>query len=616
MKHRWAATAVLAAVFGVGACLPSGAAAASGTFHVLQCGDYHLQSDLHTISTIGNEFTTSDQCEGANKRLTVSNSNATLKNHGGQFQYLAPGGERIVGVEFDSYLRSDNGIKAEVDAFSNQTGFQPLAWGGGPNANWEHHAVGYGGINAQAIVVRLYCDDAKCAASDKAHTWARNFNLLIEDQGDPQLGGLEGSLLGDSWIRGNATFSAQASDGGSGIRGLGTYVNGQLVSEQAGSCPYEIGWPYGFRWAVCPGQRSTGAQTLNTRVGAFHNGENKVTFFTGDFAANSATWSKTIRVDNEAPAAAFATSQDPNDPELIRAGVSDKFSGLAATKILYRRLGAVDWRPLESKLADGQLTARVNSLAEPAGVYEFMVDARDVAGNVTQTQLRQDGQPMRLEFPLKAATRLSAVLRPSGARRQTIRYGRRAIVDGQLTDAHGDPLAHRRLEVVEEFNDGAVPPTRSSSVATDAQGHWEAALRPGPSRMVSVRYPGSASHAPTAASAGQLRVKTGISLRGKRRVREGRKLRLKGRVKHLGARIPAGGKAVEIQVKYGPRTWDTVKEALYTKPNGRFKFRYRFSKVLDRNTRFKFRAKVAKEAGWAYRAPAKSKTRRVLLIAR
>src|SRR4051795_12266606 len=89
-----AALAVTAFALGVAA---SSASAAEGTFHVLQCNDFWLQSNLD-IPVGAQEFSYSDQCDGQNKRLTISNKNKTQKNHGAQFMYTPPPGERIVVV--------------------------------------------------------------------------------------------------------------------------------------------------------------------------------------------------------------------------------------------------------------------------------------------------------------------------------------------------------------------------------------------------------------------------------------------------------------------------------------------------------------------------------------
>jgi hypothetical protein len=87
-------------------------------------------------------------------------------------------------------------------------------------------------------------------------------------------------------------------------------------------------------------------------------------------------------------------------------------------------------------------------------------------------------------------------------------------------------------------------------------------------------------------------------------------------VGHVGARIPIGGKLIELQVREGADRWNTVREAFYTKPNGHYRLAYRFGRFYLADAVFRFRAKVAREQGWPYKAPAQSRSRRVTVLAR
>ncbi len=174
----------------------------------------------------------------------------------------------------------------------------------------------------------------------------------------------------------------------------------------------------------------------------------------------------------------FRSAQSPHDPELIRATVSDRTSGVSSGQIFYRPAGQTSWRPLDTRLRSGKLQARIDSTIDPPGNYEFMARAGDVAGNVAQTTTRADGRPMVLAFPLKSGVRLSAHLVPGGASRMTIGYGHRSKVAGHLVDASGKPLAHQEVTVVEHFPDGALINRRVRSVETDSDGLWGERLPP------------------------------------------------------------------------------------------------------------------------------------------
>jgi hypothetical protein len=101
----------------------------------------------------------------------------------------------------------------------------------------------------------------------------------------------------------------------------------------------------------------------------------------------------------------------------------------------------------------------------------------------------------------------------------------------------------------------------------------------------------------------------------RRRVPEGRRVVFRGRVAHRAARIPAGGKLIELQVRDG-RRWDTVRQAFYTRPSGRYRLRYRFGRFYASNVSYRFRIKVLRERGWPYKAPVKSRSRRLVVEAR
>ena len=89
----------------------------------------------------------------------------------------------------------------------------------------------------------------------------------------------------------------------------------------------------------------------------------------------------------------------------------------------------------------------------------------------------------------------------------------------------------------------------------------------------------------------------------------------RGRVGHRAARIPAGGKLIELQVRDGSR-WETVRQAFYTRANGRFRVRYRFGRFYTSNVSYRFRLKVLRERGWPYKAPVKSRSRKLVVKAR
>jgi len=244
-----------------------------------------------------------------------------------------------------------------------------------------------------------------------------------------------------------------------------------------------------------------------------------------------------------------------------------------------------------------------------------MAVATDVAGNSTLATTRADGQPMVLRFPLKSGARLRGHL-TGGASRVTVPYGRPSNVSGVLMDAAGRPLPDQVVTVTEHFGEGALIDRRIRTVTTDAQGHWKERLPGGPSRQITADYAGTRRYLPDAARLGNLRVRTKATLRlSRRKIREGRHVAFKGRVGHLAARIPAGGKLVELEVKDG-HSWQTVRHPFYTRSDGKYRLRYRFGRFYTQNVRYRFRVRVLRERGWPYKAPASSRVRKLLVKAR
>ena len=250
-------------------------------------------------------------------------------------------------------------------------------------------------------------------------------------------------------------------------------------------------------------------------------------------------------------------------------------------------------------------------------MYEFRAVVTDNAGNQAETTQREDGREMALPFPLKSGVDLSAALEPGGAKRTTIPYGRRSRVAGVLREASGDPIAGQEIVIEEYFGDGALIRERITRVQTDGRGRWTSKLPAGPSRRVTATYAGTQRYLSEATLGGRLAVRTKASLRtSKARVPEGGKVMFRGKLGRLGARIPAGGKLLELQVKQDRHTYQTVGEGFRSKPNGSYKVPYRFGRFYQYDVRFKFRVKVAREADWPYKAPVRSRGRTVTVLDR
>jgi hypothetical protein len=344
-------------------------------------------------------------------------------------------------------------------------------------------------------------------------------------------------------------------------------------------------------------------------------------------AAPSTAVQVPLRFDDVPPGVAFAVDEGADIPAQIRAAVTDAHSGPAAGTISYRRLNAEAWTELPTKAQpDGAgkatLLARTPELAP--GTYVFRADSVDGAGNTAATTRRADGTEMAIRktppavAPTRTATavkpapraktRLFARLRGGHGRGEalTVPFGAPARLSGRLTRADGAGIAGRQLRVAVRPSRGALAPGASASVVTGERGGFELRLAPGPSRRISVSYPGDHGLEGSTRPSLDLRVRSGISLSASPlSLRTGQMVRLSGRVRSRGAPVPRRGKLVAIQyLEAATQRWRPVL-VTRTDHGGRFRARYRF-RYVDGTASIRLRATALAEERWPY-APGSSR---------
>lgn len=610
---------VLGVVCSLVLVLASAAAARASSglvYHVLKCHPGHPTAD--EVSELGNHssYQRIDECGPGfgDPKFGIYNLGAAPNNAFEQSMYVAPAATVLRRVCLQHKLRRQSHHRAELLTYP---GYNVLASGGDEPGGWSGTQCFQ--LNTEALIVRLACSQAGgCPAGPNAHAYVRNLDIEIEDLSDPVITNFGGSLLQGGWIRGSASVVVNGNDFGAGVSTLGLEVDGVEVTRQPIACPGPVspGWPYAGTLIPCPATPAPLITTVDTRESAFRNGQNTVTAWALDYPANTAVQQRTVFVDNDAPVLAFATTQDPDDPELIHAPVADAHSGVRAVEISYRMVGGSAWTPLETNIEDGEARARVDSSSMPTGDYEFKAESSDVAGNSRATTLRQNGTPMRLHFPLRFASRIEAGLGHGASRRQTVRYGRSSTVSGRLVDSAGEPLSRQQVVVLEDFGPGALIRQRPTYVETDSEGRFRSKVPAGPSRQITVEFAGTQRYRPDQRSAGSFQVRSRASFRTSRdELTEGQRLVFGGRVAHHGARIPSGGKLIELQVRVGPRQWDTVREAFRTDDSGRYRLGYRFGRHYTSDATFRFRVKVQDEGDWPFEGSI-SRQRRVVVHAR
>jgi len=422
------------------------------------------------------------------------------------------------------------------------------------------------------------------------------------------------------WASGPVTLTATATDSGSDMDGA------------LGGSPFTA-------IQVDGGTPTIGAGTLvSTTVIAA--GAHKVAYYARDSAGNvndggtangidnRAPSVAVVRIDRDAPTIAFANSQVPGDPELIRVRIRDSLSGPDRSRgwIGVRRAGSGDrFAPLPTEavrmaLPAGEgLQARWDSDAYAPGEYEFWAIGYDRAGNAATTADRSDGRRMALANPLKTPTTLRAgfvsrsrpqclrrgALRrcgaPVGQRRRLVVFGRGAMFGGRLIAGLHAPLQGMAVRIVERIATRSGAPTRVSTVRTDAHGAFAIRLRPGPNRRVTATFGGTRALARSAAPPAELGVRSSVRLHASSRVATigGRPIVFRGGVAANDGATLLSGKSVQLQFRVSGVPWSEFR-TVQTDRRGRFRLAYRFSDDDSRGVRFQFRAYVPEQHDWPY----------------
>jgi hypothetical protein len=383
-----------------------------------------------------------------------------------------------------------------------------------------------------------------------------------------------GMEVGDS--PGPPPFTAIGVDGGTPTIGLGSGVAISLIDEGAHRIAYYARDAAG-----------------NTDDGAGANG-----------IANRAPRTALVRIDRTPPAVAFANSQDPRDPDLLRVRIVDPLSGPDPSRgwIGVRRAGSGDrFEPLPpAPPANGELRARWDSDAYPAGEYEFRASGYDAAGNAAASTGRRDGGPMILSNPLKATTALRAWFHRGGPAR-TVAYGRRLLLGGRLSAGRNSPLGGTPVRVVERFAAGADPAAKVSTVRTGPDGAFSIRTTPGPSRTIAISFDGSPTLARSAGRTLQLGVRGRVHLQASSALARvgGAPLILRGQVVAQPGEISPAGESVQLQFRLPGLPWAEFR-TVQTDRHGRFRYAYRFSDDDSRGVRFQFRAFAPAQEDWPY----------------
>lgn len=287
---------------------------------------------------------------------------------------------------------------------------------------------------------------------------------------------------------------------------------------------------------------------------------------------------------DDQPPTAFFQPLDDDDPTKLDVLATDAVSGLSGGVIEVRRSGWRQWRPLDTTLDQGHLSARLDDLGLPDDRYELRARVSDRAGNDRTTYEREDGARMFVTLPLRSASRI--------ALRKRVPTNRR--FSGLLETATRKPIGGTTLGVFEQPRNGGSF-RKIASLRTSEAGRFEFTIAPGPSRTIAVRYEGTPLVKPAVQTLA-LKVPARTTIAASRRfLHNGETVRLSGRL--VGGPVPDGGKLIDLQAFYRGawRTFATPR----SNARGRWSFRYTFE-VTRGLVRYRFRARIRREAAYPY----------------
>jgi hypothetical protein len=201
----------------------------------------------------------------------------------------------------------------------------------------------------------------------------------------------------------------------------------------------------------------------------------------------------------------------------------------------------------------------------------------------------------RLTLGVRSATRVGQ--RPPEARPSTtVHFGAVAVAVGRLVDAAGQPVIRVPLRVATAVDRGLPAFAQLAiGVVTDADGRFQFAIPPGPSRRLRVSYfARTLDLLPAAEAEARLNVPTRASFRmSSHTAVTGERLLFRGRI--AGSYRPSG-LHVELQGRRG-QTYVTLRTSA-ARPDGTYRLTYRLSRGA--RGRFIFRLKVPSDARFPY----------------
>jgi hypothetical protein len=508
-------------------------------------------------------------------------------------RFAAPSGARIVGLTLSRYSRvfaSDS--TASWERLSQLADGGPLGGPLGPDqcnpgsppfpnpcttgapgrgANATVHYT----LTTSALSLGIACGAPVihgCWTSDGAGNPLAFLNfkaarVTISDTTRPTLSA-SGPLLAGGWRHPGDPVVWTARDN-VGLRAGRLLLDGRQVGVDAPHCDYTFPAP-------CP-QATARRIAIQTAV---PDGRHTLQVGAVDAAGNQAVQTYTVAIDGHGPGVAL---RRPHGGRLVVA-VWDRFSGVASASLAVRTRPSQPFRPLAARLVNGRLIARLRR--GRAGRVGVRVAATDAIGNLTS------GQVTTLALRVRRGRR-SHVFHHG---RLPVRYGHAVRLTGRLSTHDRQPLAGRRLALVARVRRTRARPRVAGAAITDKHGRFSFRLPAGPSRNLRLTYAGGADLLPVERRF-SMRVGAWSTIHASRGLLFGRgRVEFSGRLGLRGARLPAGGKLIDLEA-FDAGRWRVFATTRARGRHATWHASYTFS---GRPGRYPVRVRIRREAAFPY----------------
>ena len=242
---------------------------------------------------------------------------------------------------------------------------------------------------------------------------------------------------------------------------------------------------------------------------------------------------------------------------------------------------------LKTTLRSGRLTATVPRSVSMSRLG-IRLSVADRAGNAFSA----------IVTSMSLSTRIGKAQLAQGAQRaRDVGYGRAVTVLGTPDHRRRPPLTDQEIVLAGTERRTGAAPADLARVRTDTGGRFSVTLPAGPSRDLTVRYPGASGllHRSRAVS---LRVPASATIHAARASLRGQgSIRFTGRLRALGAALPPGGKIVDLQASQRGR-WSTVATTRTRGASGTWSAVARFRGTPGR---YPVRLRIRREALFPYR---------------